>query len=90
LPILVEERLHFGDEAGPRRPVGQVGRRGGSAAEQCVLGLSIGPAGGGAELRDPPAVGVDQGDIDVVLRRAAHQADRQNRSHSRSFGGRLI
>ncbi len=69
----------LGDDIRPRRAIGQVRRGGGGAAQQRALGLGVRPAGGRAELRDPLAVGVDQGDIDAVLRGAAHQPDRQHR-----------
>ena len=73
------QRLSLGDDCRPSRAVCQVGRHRGGAAQQRALGLGIGPARGGAELRDTLAVGIDQGDVNAVLRRPAHQPNRQYR-----------
>ena len=50
--------------------------------------LRVRPASGGAELRDPLAIGIDQGDVDAVLRGAAHQPDRQHRGLGEAAGGK--
>jgi hypothetical protein len=76
---VVNEPLGLGDDVGPCRPIGQIGSRRGGAAQQRAFGVAIGTAGGGAELGDAFAVAVDQPDIDAILRRPAHQADRQHR-----------
>jgi hypothetical protein len=62
----------------------------GGAAQQRAFGFALGPAGGGAELGDVFAVGVDQRDVDAILRRPAHQADRQYRGAGRQFGRDLL
>jgi hypothetical protein len=73
------QRLGLGDDCRPGRAISHVRRRRGGAAEQRALGLGIGPARSSAELRDTLAVGIDQGNVDAVLRGPAHQPNRQHR-----------
>ena len=80
---VVDQPFGLGDDVRPRRPVGQIGSRRGGAAQERAFGFGIGPAGGGAELPDLFAVAVDQRDVDAVLRRPAHQPDRQHRGRRR-------
>jgi hypothetical protein len=79
----VQALLGFGDDARPGGAVGQIRRRRGGAAQQRALVFAIGPVRRLPEPADGLAVGLDQGHVDAVLRRAAHQPDRQNRRRLR-------
>ena len=74
--------LGLAQDARPRIALRQVDGLGQGLAQQAALLVGVGPVAGRPERLDPPAVGLDQGDVDPVERGAAHQTDcRQHHRH---------
>jgi hypothetical protein len=65
--------LGLAQNAGPRVAIRQLHRLGQRLAQHAALGLAVGPVAGRPERFYAFAVGLDQGDIDPVQRRSAHQ-----------------
>jgi hypothetical protein len=62
-----------------RRAVRSVAFSAAAVALRRALVFRIAPVSRPPEAGDDVAVGLDQGDVDDILRRPAHQADSQNR-----------